>query len=477
MSLANRFEIAASPKDPTMNSPFRRIHPRVPGRIALVALGMLIAADAHAFEPDGAHKTITNKVAGDLGYSASAQAALVKGNTDTDKKEDEAAGGEWYSPAAHFDNEAFSAGALRLRNKRDLALASLETCDWNVSLEAMGRALHAIQDFYSHSNWVTIHPDPGKFADLFNLADPSDSDRARKVNCVSPAQGDPLTSGYYRYSGAELAANTQLWVRVPANRCLHDSAGALGPGLHKDGDTRAGYDAAKTRATAATKAFILAMEASITSRYGADMVKYLKSDGSSDRLCHDAHLARRSEVLRKTRPDVQAFVMPGSGHWGSWRHAPACPAGTWAKGFSLRRETYQGPEIINNDDSALNSVKLICSNDDEIDPKGGPWGKWATAKLCSAGKFLTAANLKVEPPQATKDDSAANDVVFECSDKKNLSIPPTDTAGTWGKEGGMVACPVGTAVCGLSVRVEDPQGDGNNDDTAMNGLALHCCTL
>ena len=35
----------------------------------------------------------------------------------------------------------------------------------------------------------------------------------------------------------------------------------------------------------------------------------------------------------------------------------------------------------------------------------------------------------------------------------------------------------GTAVCGLSVRVEDPQGDGNNDDTAMNGLALHCCTL
>ena len=57
MSLANRFEIAASPKDPTMNSPFRRIHPRVPGRIALVALGMLIAADAHAFDKD-THKVL-----------------------------------------------------------------------------------------------------------------------------------------------------------------------------------------------------------------------------------------------------------------------------------------------------------------------------------------------------------------------------------------------------------------------------------
>ena len=71
-------------------------------------------------------------------------------------------------------------------------------------------------------------------------------------------------------------------------------------------------------------------------------------------------------------------------------------------------------------------------------------------------------------------------MVFQCSNRTGnaiavLSIPPIDNAGTWGTEGSMVACPDGTAVCGLSIRVEDLQADG--DDSAMNGLALHCCKL
>lgn len=467
-----------------MTSPYHRTHRHAPRLLALVTLGMLFAADAHAFSGE-VHKKITEDVAKTLGYSPKAIALLVKGNLDSDKKESDAPGGEWYSPAAHFDNETFSAGALRLRSKRDLALASLDTCDWGVSLEAIGRALHGVQDFYAHSNYVTKYPNPsklpdtGKLADLYQLVDPSQDDRKLPVNCASPAKTDPLTSGYYRYTGAELAANTQLWVQLPANRCLHDDAGALDPGLNKDKPGRAGHDAAVARATDATKAFLVAMQASITSRHGVYMLAYVKTD-RSDRLCHDAHLARQSQVLRGARSDVHAWVTPGSGHWGSWRHAPACPAGTWANGFTLRRETYQGPELKGHDDSALNSVKLTCSNGAVIDPGGGPWGTWAATKSCDAGKFLTAAKLRVESPQNDKDDSAANDVVFQCSNRTGnaiaaLSIPPTDNAGTWGTEGSMVACPDGTAVCGLSIRVEDLQADG--DDSAMNGLALHCCKL
>lgn len=462
-----------------MTSSNRPLHPHVSAPIAVLALGLLLAADAHAFE-GGVHKDITEKVAKEFGYKPEAIALLVKGNLDSDKKESDAPGGEWYVPAAHFDSEAFSAGALRLRTKRDLALAALNECDWGVSLEAMGRALHGIQDFYSHSNYITKYPDEKKLADLYSLTDPSRDDRKAPVNCAAPTQADPLTSGYYRYTGAELAANSQLWIQVPANRCLHDDAGAVDPGLHKDHDKRTGHADAVARATAATRQFFASMDLELKARYphSPEMITYVRSN-RSDKTCHEAHLRTQSMTLMSARGEAVTWVTPGTGHWGSWRLA-GCPAGTWATGFALRRETYQGPELKDHDDSALNSVKLTCSGGAVIDPGGGPWGTWSSTMPCGANKYLTAAKVRIEPPQADKDDSAANDVVFQCSNKTRsetdtLQIKRTDDAGKWGTEGPMTACPAGTAVCGLSIRVEDLQAGG--DDTAMNGLALHCCKL
>ncbi|WP_437926280.1 hypothetical protein [Sorangium sp. So ce291] len=50
----------------------------------------------------------------------------------------------------------------------------------------------------------------------------------------------------------------------------------------------------------------------------------------------------------------------------------------------------------------------------------------------------------------------------------------TNGAG-WGGWRDWAYCPTGTAVCGLSIRFEGSQSGG--DDTAMNGLRLHCCSL
>jgi hypothetical protein len=58
----------------------------------------------------------------------------------------------------HFDNCAFSAGVDYIDDEWSLIEASAERAE-PVALGACGRLLHAVQDFYSHSNWVELHLD------------------------------------------------------------------------------------------------------------------------------------------------------------------------------------------------------------------------------------------------------------------------------------------------------------------------------
>ena len=48
-------------------------------------------------------------------------------------------------------------------------------------------------------------------------------------------------------------------------------------------------------------------------------------------------------------------------------------------------------------------------------------------------------------------------------------------AGIWGGWGGWSMCTNNRMVCGIQTRVEDPQGGGGNDDTALNAVRLLCC--
>jgi hypothetical protein len=177
------------------------------------------------------------------------------------------------------------------------------------------------------------------------------------------------------------------------------------------------------------------------------------------------------------RADLAAEIMPAAGSWGTWYGPKFCPANQFAVGYRMRVEGNQG----SGDDTSLNAVQLECkplngSGSSWISPHDGYWGTWTAAARCAnsnpnaLNNFLSGARLRVEPSQGSGDDTGANDATFLCSGGGVINPGGGRTFGAWSSD---ATCPVNTAVCGISSRIEGP----TDDDTAMNGLRLMCCTL
>jgi hypothetical protein len=67
--------------------------------------------------------------------------------------------------AAHFDDEFFQPGQDRLMILRSEMISFLQTGDVEKARIWLGRQLHALQDFYAHSNWVEIDPERSDISD------------------------------------------------------------------------------------------------------------------------------------------------------------------------------------------------------------------------------------------------------------------------------------------------------------------------
>jgi hypothetical protein len=176
------------------------------------------------------------------------------------------------------------------------------------------------------------------------------------------------------------------------------------------------------------------------------------------------------------RPDDTGELAPGEVKWGTWRSEATCPAGTWARNFGQRVEP-KNPK--GDDDTALNAVSLVCARPDGSSPStikshDGWWGNWKDAPGCTGGSFINAVRIRLEQPQGgKKDDTAANDVNFRCSNGTELSAGNGTLWGDWSE---YKECPAGSAVCGLSIKLEEKKGK-DGDDTAMNGLKVRCCAV
>jgi hypothetical protein len=145
---------------------------------------------SQAFMIDVHKDVVTQALEGVFDPQGLDQVVLADQNTDVK---------EYSLPEAHFDSETLPEGGARLATLLADAVQQSFEHNRNAALESFGRALHTLQDFYSHSTWaerncleaeLQIHPD------IYNIAKPD----ANFVCVKTPGpQGNRLaiTTEYY----------------------------------------------------------------------------------------------------------------------------------------------------------------------------------------------------------------------------------------------------------------------------------------
>ncbi|XP_016070792.1 PREDICTED: von Willebrand factor A domain-containing protein 7 [Miniopterus natalensis] len=109
-------------------------------------------------------------------------------------------------PDLHFDAERLGQGRTRLVGALRETLVAARALDHTLARRRLGEALHALQDFYSHSNWVELgqrQPHPHllwprhELGSLAQVEDPTCSD-CEELSCPGNLLGFTLlTSGYF----------------------------------------------------------------------------------------------------------------------------------------------------------------------------------------------------------------------------------------------------------------------------------------
>ena len=246
-----------------------------------VSIILIVCHGAQAFQPwkggqlwgnadagDASHESITEQAITEFcaehqfsGPDKDALYTIVVANGYTDLD-------EMFNSAAHFDCEEFSGGQSRLQRKLQ-EITRLMQVGNPVSLyqarRALGQALHSIQDFYSHSNWVennaNIFPGLGTLdgAPPGGVASgPTCSPCATYTGCSNNLTAYNWTSGYFKVpilGGCD----------KPSGKCSHGGTADVTRewypqgGINKDGQSSphgAYHLAAARQATAATKLFL-----------------------------------------------------------------------------------------------------------------------------------------------------------------------------------------------------------------------------
>lgn len=157
-------------------------------------------------------------------------------------------------------------------------------------------------------------------------------------------------------------------------------------------------------------------------------------------------------------------------NWGEWSHFETCKPTSYVIGF---RQKVEEP-IGNGDDTALNTIELICSDQAKSRIRGASsiWGKWSDEEICKDKQGVKGFQLKQQSPQGEGDDTAANGLRLICKDD---SVLMAKNDGQWGEWSEIVKCSGNNnVICGLRVQIEKMRGKG--DDTALNDVEFKCCS-
>lgn len=119
-------------------------------------------------------------------------------------------GTQFNKSASHFDGEAFPESQRRLVNYAEMVVNLLQHGTRTHDEQArwyLGQALHTLQDFYSHSNWIELgnrspFPDLGRREHSLNIRQEgartcTDCERNDCSDCGDTLTAQVLTTGYY----------------------------------------------------------------------------------------------------------------------------------------------------------------------------------------------------------------------------------------------------------------------------------------
>jgi len=84
-------------------------------------------------------------------FSSRALSAIFKANVNQDRLS-----GQFGHDEYHFDNNAFEKSYAYIEEQRALIVSSLKTNNATSAWSAFGRLTHTAQDFYAHSNYITL---------------------------------------------------------------------------------------------------------------------------------------------------------------------------------------------------------------------------------------------------------------------------------------------------------------------------------
>lgn len=152
--------------------------------------------------------------------------------TDANREVDQ----DQVSSAKHVDGENLSGAQTRINDLLEQVVVKVKANDTSGARSSLGSALHTVQDFYSHTNWVELgnsgpSGELGRPGSISNISPPAEA------TCIDAPRFEPcfkgnmttskLTSGYY---GGEDRSN-------PGWKCRHGGFFDQGPGrggINKD---------------------------------------------------------------------------------------------------------------------------------------------------------------------------------------------------------------------------------------------------
>ncbi len=164
-----------------------------------------------------------------------------------------------FSPAYHFDDDRLFEGSDRIKKlKAAMVREMIETAtpDHSALVRSLGAALHTVQDFYAHSNWVERNsPQRPDLGEAIIVAAGGSGEICDGLNQYPPPfQTNKWTTGHVEYCPVfPLLCDCVPW--DPPTVCIH-SGPSGGCGLNKDSSDRANFPIARAGALLSSVEFV-----------------------------------------------------------------------------------------------------------------------------------------------------------------------------------------------------------------------------